>query len=427
MRRTAAFLAAVAAMLLVATPAAADDPIAETVSDTPLAGHGGWAAWSSADGSGRFRLTLRAPDGTIRAAPIAPSDRRFDVSLGPDARGDVVAVYARCAAGRCDLRRLNLETGRDQPLTSVSSPRYRERTPAIWRSTVAFTRRIRGCDVPYVKTLGSRRPSRRLLRRKCLRTPDGHLALRGTRLVASSVDLSRADANGSGPKVSEVRRYSTRRAGSAVLLRQGFGEESNRFGQVALDEHHVTTVRYGVRPAHAFVRVRTAGGTAAEVRAHVPLTGAFAKTSAGTSLYVEAQDGETGTCAGPPPCRVVLAPHSPFGRQVRTLAPRLTIAYAGEPRQSQPLTLRGALTRSVVQAGTILRAEPVAGVVVELKRRTREERFEDTPYRAVTAPDGRYEIVVAPPVPSEPWFTAVAATPGVPTWAGRGTVGSAAP
>lgn len=245
--------------------------------------------------------------------------------------------------------------------------------------------------------------------------------------MTSSLDLSRADANGSGPKVSEVRRYSTRRAGSQVLLRQGFGEESNRFGQVALDEHHVTTVRYGVRPAHAFVRVRAAGGTPAEVRAHVPLTGAFAKTSSGTSLYLEAQDDEIDTCAGLPPCRVVLAPHSPFGRQVRMLAPHVTIAYAGEPRQSQPLTLRGALTRSVVQDGAVLRAEPLAGVVVELKRRTREERFEDTAYRAVTGPDGRYEIVVAPPVPSDPWFTAVAATPAVPTWAGRGTVGAAAP
>jgi hypothetical protein len=29
--------------------------------------------------------------------------------------------------------------------------------------------------------------------------------------------------------------------------------------------------------------------------------------------------------------------------------------------------------------------------------------------------------------PSYPWYTAVAATPGVPTWAGRGTVGSVAP
>jgi len=414
-------------LLLTAAPAAADEPIAETLNDTPLAGHAGWAAWSSVGEGGRFRLTVRAPDGTIAPAPIPPSDRRFDVSLGPDARGDVVAVYARCAQGRCDLRRLNLETGRDQPLTSVSSPRYRERTPAIWRSTVAFTRRIRGCDVPYVKTLGSSRPSRRLLKRKCLQTPDGHLALRGTRVVTSSVDFSRADANGSGPKVSEVRRYSTRRAGSAVLLRQGFGEESNLFGQVALDEHHITTVRYGVRPVHAFVRVRTAGGTPAEVRAHVPLTGAFAKTSAGTSLYLESQDVESRACGGLPPCRVVLAPHSPFGRQVRTLAPRLSIGFVGEVRQSRPLTLRGALTRRVVQDGVVLRVEPVAGVAVELRRRTREERFEETPYRAVTGPDGSYEFVVPPPIPSEPWYTAIAATAAVPTWSGRGTFGAAAP
>jgi hypothetical protein len=261
------------------------------------------------------------------------------------------------------------------------------------------------------------------------------VAVRGTRILVSSLDLSQADENGAGPKTSEVRRYSARGGSSAVLLRQGFGEESNLFGQVAIDEHHTTTVRYGVRQAHSFVRVRTFGGRPAEVRAHESLTGGFAKTSDGTYLYLEAQDDETDSCTRltPVPCRVIEARFSPFGRQVRPLAPKLSVEYVtdrpGNPRQNAPLPFRGVLARDVVQDGNVLRSEPIAGETVELRRRLRgnPEVFTDTPYRGATGPDGRYEIVVPPPLPSEPWYTAVAGTSPVPTWAGRGTVGQASP
>ena len=417
-------------------PAAqADDVVGETVRETPLAAYGGWSAWSRAEGD-RYRLVLRTPQGEQVLPDLPTSSRPYDVSLGPDVDGNVTAIYQRCTARGCDVRRYNTASGRDQLVPEVSSPSFREATPAIWRSTVAFTRRVRGCDVPYVRNLLSRAPSRRLLRSKCLTTPAGHLAIRGSRVLVSSLDLTGADENGAGRKVSEVRRYSAKRGGpaSAVLLRQAYGEESSLFGQVAVDEHHVTTVRSGVRQAHAFVRVATFGGTPAVVPAHVKLTGAFAKSSDGTSLYLEAQDQETGDCTvgTPVPCRVVEARSSPFGRQVRVLPPQLSVEYVtdrpGRPRQGQPLPFRGQLTRLVVGDGEILRTDPVAGVPVRLKRRSGQpERFEDTPYTGTTGPDGRYEIVLPPPVPREPWFTAVASTPGFETWAGRGTVGQSAP
>lgn len=427
-----ALLALAVALCALPSSARADEAIDQVLRETPLAAHAGWSAWSRAE-AGRYRLVLRDPSGTIVRPTLPASSRPWDVSLGPDARGDVVAVYQRCDTRGCDIRRLNVESGREDTLGSVSSPTYREATPAIWRSRVAFTRRVRGCDVPYVKDLASRAPSRRLLRSKCLTTPAGHLAIRGTRVVVSSLDLSEADANGAGRKTAEVRRYSAKAGGpsSAVLLRLGFGEESNLFGQVALDEHHVTTVRHGVRQPHAFVRVQTFGGTPAEVRAHVPLTGSFAKPSDGRSLYLEAQDDEIDSCSGSVPCRVIVGDRSPFGRQVRTLAPRLTVEYVtdrpGRPRQNEPLPFRGALTRAVVQDGQVIRTEPVTGAAVELRRRTLTDTYEDTAYRGITGPDGRYEIVVPPPLPREPWFTAVAATPRIATWAGRGTVGQSAP
>ena len=422
-----ALLALVAAALVLPAPARADDPIDQVGGDTPLAGYLGWSAWSRTEGD-RFRLVLRDPRGTMVVPQLPTSSRPWDVSLGPDADRDVVAIYQRCTARGCDLRRLSVDTGREETLDGASSPRFREATPAIWRNTVAFTRRVGSCDVPYVKTLGSTRPSRRLLR-KCLRIAAGHLAIRGTRIFTSGLDLDEADENLAGRKVSEIRRYSSTRSGSEVILSQGFGEESNLFGQIAIDESHLTTVKVGVREPHAFVRVRTVGGTPAVSRAHLTLTGAFAKVSPGGSLYLQAQDGEGDSC-GRVPCRVILSSTSPFGRVVRLLPPEITVAYAtdrpGRPRQNEPLPFRGILARKVVGDGEVLRVDPLPGVAVELRRRTLEERFEPTPYRGVTGPDGRYEIVVPPPVPREPWFTAVAAT-DIPTWAGRGTVGQSAP
>jgi hypothetical protein len=75
------------------------------------------------------------------------------------------------------------------------------------------------------------------------------------------------------------------------------------------------------------------------------------------------------------------------------------------------------------RSGALLRE--LAGVRVELHRRSGEgpERYEATGSRGVTGPDGSYRIVL-PWVTGPPWYTAVAATPGAFTWAGRGTGGT---
>src|SRR5256885_17170533 len=97
-------------MLVLAAPTAAraDQAIAELARDAPIAGYGGWKAWSSFDeGTQRYTLMLRAPDDRVKAAPVTPSSTPFDMSLGPDARGDVVVIYRSCGAPGCDLRRLS--------------------------------------------------------------------------------------------------------------------------------------------------------------------------------------------------------------------------------------------------------------------------------------------------------------------------------
>ena len=427
-RKLAPALAVLA--LIPAAPASADQAIAEIGRESPIAAYGGWQAWSAFDeAAGTYALTLRDPGGAVKGAPVAPAKTPWDVALGPDAGGSVVAVYRSCDADGCDIHRLNVATGRDQVLRTVSSPSYDEATPAVWRSTVVFTRHVRRCDVPYVKDLRSSKPSRRLLKTKCLTTPAGHAAIRGSRILISSMDLSHADRNGAGPKTSELRLYSSTKSGSKVIDQTSFGEESNLFGQVALDSRFAYTLHYGVNPTDAFVRVPLTGGAPQEVPVVRSVTGAFAKPSPNSSLYVERQAGEESGCDGftDVPCRLVYAPSSPWLGQ-RTLTPQLTVAYIGQPRRGQPLTFTGDLLQVTVSGSAIASKAPLAGVTVELYHRTgaNPERFEATGLRAVTDAAGHYSIVL-PAAGSDPWYTAVAATPGVATWAGRGTVGSVVP
>jgi hypothetical protein len=423
---------AILALALVPTaPAGADQAVAEIARQAPVAAYAGWEAWSSYDNAtSRYTLMVAVPGQPAGPVGIPTSAHPFDVSLGPDRDHDVAAVYRRCGSSGCDIRRYNTASGHDVKLSTVSSPSYDEATPAIWGANVVFTRRVRGCDVPYVKSLSSSAPSRRLLQSKCLQTDPGHASIRGTRIVISSVDRSGADKNGAGLKVAEVRRYSATAGGSQVMVRQSFGEESNLFGQVAQDARFAYTVRVGIHQANTFVRVPFAGGRPEEARAFRTLTDAFAKPAAGSSLYVESQGDEGTSCDGfsDIPCRIVLAPALPFGGAQRTLTPQLTVAYEGQPRAGKPLPFSGTLSQQVVAGNRVVSTTPLAGVPVGLFHRTGSspEEFDDTGLKAVTGVDGSYRIVL-PATGRDPWYTAAAGTAPVPTWAGRGTVGSVAP
>jgi hypothetical protein len=424
-------LSALALVVVPAAPAAADQAIAELDRQAPVAAYAGWEAWSRYDdATGRYTLMVAPPSQPAAPAKLSSSSKPFDVSLGPDAHQKVAAVYQRCGSSGCDVRRYYPESGSDAKLNTVSSPSYSEATPAIWGSNVVFTRRIGGCNVPYVKNLASSASSRRLLKSKCLQTGPGQASIRGSRIVISSVDTSEADANGAGLKTAELRKYSATKSGSDRILSQGFGEESNLFGQVAQDDRFGYTVRVGVHPTNSFVRIPWSGGKPEEVRAFRTLLPAFAKPSANASLYVESQGGEETGCDGftDIPCRVVLAPALPFGGAQRTLTPQLTVAYQGTPRAGQPLAFTGTLTEQVVAGNSVVSTTPLGGVAVGLYHRTGSgpERYDDTGLKSVTGADGSYAIVL-PAVGADPFYTAAAATPGVTTWAGRGTVGSVTP
>ena len=305
-------LCILALALVPAARATADQAEAEIGRQTPVAAYGGWEAWSSYDGAtGRYTLMVAAPGQP--AAPIGDIDlvapvRRLDGPGSQQERGD------RLPALRLErLRRPPLQHGerqRREALLGLLAVLQRGHAGHLGRERRLHAARPRLRRARTSRTSSSSASSRRLLKSKCLQTDPGHVSIRGTRIVISSVDTSGADANGAGVKVAELRRYSATASGSQVMVRQSFGEESNYFGQVAQDDRFAYTVRVGVHQANTFMRVPFAGGKPEEARAFRTLTGAFAKPAANSSLYVESQGGEETSCDGftDIPCRIVLAP-----------------------------------------------------------------------------------------------------------------------
>lgn len=437
---TAALIAAAAA----ATPALADDVVADDLTrDTPIAARSGVLAWSHFDAAtGRYRLMLKGA-GAAAQAPIAGSLQPFDVSLGNDRRGRLVALYTRCATAkgkRCDVYRYDVRSGAEQKVKSVSGPSEDEAWPVQAGDLLAFARRrpfgaskraeIRDCDLIFIKRLSSRAPSRRLDRGACSRTTG--LSIRGTRIVQVTF--------GSPPGTrfaSQVRLLSARGGAVKVLARQSSGEESNRFESPSQSATSIWLTRTGVHPTHSFVRLDIASRRLTEVPARVGLSGSFARDEKqGTFFYVETPERFAQDCsdAGSAPCRLTRAGPSPFSSAERVLTPVMTIsssANAGKSIWGDPFTVSGRLTRTVVRRGVMLRANPLAGTIVRLLRRVEDpsqpgglrEGFQPTNLVAVTGADGGWSIPIALP-PARPWFSAV--TEGRPerTFAGRGTVGS---
>ena len=134
--------------------------------DAPVAGlvdqFGGVTVWSAPEGGG-YALMARGAAGTVRL-PIGPRAVPFDVDLGPDGSGGVVAVYSRCSvepmgsraaldrgifavpgpayttAKGCDLYRFDFATGREAKLTSASTANGSEMLPSYWKGSLAFVR-----------------------------------------------------------------------------------------------------------------------------------------------------------------------------------------------------------------------------------------------------------------------------------------------
>jgi hypothetical protein len=159
--------ATAAALLVVAAPAGADDTeIATLPSQTSLDALDGHVLWSEQDAATRaWRLVDRS-----NPLPVATGPAPFDVDLGHDSRGRLVAVYSRCREalredganfGRrgCDIFRFSFATGRETKVKSVSSRRD-EYEPTIWHARIGFVRAVGARQRMYVRDLRAGRTRR---------------------------------------------------------------------------------------------------------------------------------------------------------------------------------------------------------------------------------------------------------------------------
>jgi hypothetical protein len=430
-------LLALAAVLAASAAARADDVVAAVPRDTPIAAYGGVVAWSDYDAAtGSYRLVVRRGEQVV-PLPVPAARRPFDVSLGPDAHGRVVALYTRCraAAHGCDIYRYALEAARERRL-AVSSPTADEAWPVQWRDRVAFVRRARArvpdpvlapgrpgargprvpCDVPYVSTRAGRAPARRLARGLCGETIG--LSIRGERIVQTTsfyVDFNAAE--------TQVRRLSARGGAGRVLARApgGLGGYSV-FTSPTQSASAVWLTRTGNREPLDFVRIDLASGRLAAVRAYLPLAGRVALDDRGTLWYVQAPEPPQEFYGEPPfctsalePCRLVRASANPFSAVTRALPPRLRLfgpRYAIGPF-SRPVVISGDLTRAVVRRGAIVRREPLRSVPVELVRSAREAGpFAPSGLETTTDETGRWSFSLGA-APEPGYVAAVARALGV--------------
>jgi hypothetical protein len=142
-----------------------------------LASYGGVVVWSHwQTGIGSFRLDAHYRGRTV-ALRVSSRGVPFDVDLGPDQHGHVVAVYSRCRIESpvwvplipsvayplprgCVLYRYDFATGRERRIAGIagSGSFY---LPTIWRNEIAYVRsRSSRSAVLYVQPLSAPRGHR---------------------------------------------------------------------------------------------------------------------------------------------------------------------------------------------------------------------------------------------------------------------------
>jgi hypothetical protein len=384
----------VAAITLSASAvASADDFVAELTTDTTVSAYGGAVAWSEYDApTKRFRLMIRKGDITERANVTSSVDR-FDVSLGPDQKGRTVALYTRCKrpARGCDIYRYDLGTLRESRLGHVSS-KLDEAWPAQWRNRITFARRYReyvrsatdhrpdpkrrrgplvDCDYPFVKTLTSRAPARRLDRSGCGTTFG--MAIRNSTIVHVA-----AVSQGNARSESQVRRLRAGGGAARVLAKSvDIGDGYRPFTAPSLSATDVFLTRSGLRQNDqpSFLRIDLASRRATTAAAHVAL-GNIARDERGSFWYTQGPGPDAS--GGSPchfaldPCRLVRASASPFSAVERALLP--SVRVTAPPSRDLTVgalaryTVIGDVGRSVLRGGTLVRRDPLPGTRLRLLR-----------------------------------------------------------
>jgi hypothetical protein len=193
-RALTAPLLAVVLLAATAAGASADSLVAPAAGARNLTANGGYVVWAAPADGGRWRLTVRAPDGTVTTPAIADFGAPPRAQIGSTgfaiAGRRLLAVYSRCqgasAIAGCDVYGYDLRAGTEERIAKLSSQTYSETVPSIELGRLAFVRRGGGPRPGlYYYALGSNAAPRRLTTRLARET-----ATNGTR-VAFTYNSSR--------------------------------------------------------------------------------------------------------------------------------------------------------------------------------------------------------------------------------------------
>lgn len=162
MPRVPAITLAAAASLCLASTASADSLLQSAPGARNLAAGGGYLAWAAPADGGRWKLMLRAPDGTVTTPAIPTFGAPPDASIGSDRTAiddrRLLAVYSRCegtsAVKGCNVHLLDVRTGEEDLLPALARGAYSETAPQLNSGTYVAVRR--GGPRPGVYRLSAR-------------------------------------------------------------------------------------------------------------------------------------------------------------------------------------------------------------------------------------------------------------------------------
>ena len=230
-----------AALTLPATAAAQQsEPLSGTLPRATVVGAaGGWTAWSAYEGN-RYVLVTRAPDGTVARPAVAPRRVPFDLDLGTDAAGRVVAAYSRCTTeptlvGGANATAPNYSSGSGCRISILDLTAGTERRLPLSRGSASdVLPSVAGRGVAFIAV-----PKARRLRGKAQlrwRTGSGSsskLLESGARRTGTpNISGGPANVDTDGTRIAVVWRYQDEEFNSfdSVLRVGGF---ASRFKQVA--------------------------------------------------------------------------------------------------------------------------------------------------------------------------------------------------
>ncbi len=149
---SAALAALMTTLAVAAAPARADTTLAAGLpANVKVSMKGSTIAWSAPLAAGRWKLVIWQ-GGVVRDASAASAGAPFDVDLGDDGHGRVIATYSRCSVRAvgferprgCDVYRYDVTAARERRVPGLGEGRASDYLPTAAAGRIAFARSVAG-------------------------------------------------------------------------------------------------------------------------------------------------------------------------------------------------------------------------------------------------------------------------------------------